>query len=102
MDWYHYAFSLNQLSKINIAEDQAPRWVPIERELTEPFPIQAFISQTGGEIPFKNPLLEFARETWRVSHQVTGLKPCFTKRSSLWHNKLLKVGKKNSLLEDMG
>lgn len=29
-----------------------------------------------------------------MSHQVTRSKPCFTKKSSLWHNKLLKVGKK--------
>lgn len=70
IDWYHYAFSLNQLSKINIVEDKSPRWVLIENELTNPLPVQAFIAQTGGEIPLKNPLLAFARETWRTSHQI--------------------------------
>uniref|UniRef100_A0A3P8RLF1 Reverse transcriptase domain-containing protein n=1 Tax=Amphiprion percula TaxID=161767 RepID=A0A3P8RLF1_AMPPE len=76
VDWYHYAFSLNQLSKIYGADGQIPAWVSIERELTEP------------------PLLRFARETWRTSHQIVGSKPLFTRRSSLWNNKLLKVGRK--------
>lgn len=53
VDWYHHAFSLNQLAKIFIAENQAAAWVLIEKELTEPIPLQAFISQTGVEIPFK-------------------------------------------------
>lgn len=95
MDWYHYAFSLKQLAKIHITEDQAPSWVGIEKELSEPIPVQAFISQSGGEVPSKNPLLSFARETWQASHRLTGLNPSFTRRSSLWHNNLLKVGKKN-------
>lgn len=102
VDWYHYAFSLKQLSKTYLAEDRAPCWVSIEKDLTEPFPTQAFISQTSGEIPYKNPVLDFARETWRVAHQITGSKPSFTKNTSLWHNKLLKIGKKNILLEVMG
>ena len=29
-----------------------------------------------------------------MSHQIIGEKPSFTKKSPLWHNKLLKVGKK--------
>ncbi len=102
VDWYHYAFSLNQLAKMYITENQAPGWVLIEKELAEPIPLQAFISQTGGEIPFRNPLLLFVRETWQVSHHLISLNPSFNRKSSLWHNKLLKVGKKNSLLEIMG
>uniref|UniRef100_A0A3P8TWW9 Reverse transcriptase domain-containing protein n=1 Tax=Amphiprion percula TaxID=161767 RepID=A0A3P8TWW9_AMPPE len=93
VDWYQYAFSLNQLSKIYGADSQTPVWVSIERELTEPFSIHAFITQTEGEIPFNSPLLRFARETWRTSHQIVGSKPLFTRRSSLWNNKLL-VGRK--------
>uniref|UniRef100_A0A3P8RUG3 Reverse transcriptase zinc-binding domain-containing protein n=1 Tax=Amphiprion percula TaxID=161767 RepID=A0A3P8RUG3_AMPPE len=92
--WYHYAFSLNQLSKIYGADGQSPAWVSIERELTEPFSIHAFMTQTEGEIPFNSPLLRFERETWRTSHQIVGSKPLFTRRSSLWNNKLLKVGRK--------
>lgn len=94
MDWYHYAFSLKQLPKIHIAEGRAPGWVLTENELTEPMPLQAFISQSGGEVPSKNPVLSFARETWQASHCLIGLNPSFTRRSSLLHNKLLKVGKK--------
>lgn len=94
LDWYHYAFSLNQLAKIYITEDQAPGWVLIEKELTEPIPLQAFISQTGGEIPSRNPLLLFARETWQVSHRLIGTNPSFTRKSPIWHNNLLKVDKK--------
>lgn len=82
VDWYHYAFSLNQLAKIFIAESQAPAWVLIEKELTEPIPLQAFISQTGGEIPFKNPMLLFARDTWQTSHRLINLNPSFTRKSS--------------------
>ena len=66
VDWYHYAFSVNQLAKIYITEDQAPGWVLTEKKLTEPIPLQAFISQTGGEILSRNPLLLFARETWQA------------------------------------
>lgn len=55
-------FPLNQLSTMYTAEDQAAAWISIEREL-KPLPIQAFISQTGGEIPFMNPMLMFGRET---------------------------------------
>uniref|UniRef100_A0A3P8RWR8 Reverse transcriptase domain-containing protein n=1 Tax=Amphiprion percula TaxID=161767 RepID=A0A3P8RWR8_AMPPE len=72
VDWYHYAFSLNQLSKIYGADGQIPAWVSTERELTEPFSIHAFITQTEGEIPCNSPLLRFARETWRTSHQIVG------------------------------
>lgn len=93
LDWYHLAFSLNQLAKIDNAENQAPGWVLIEKELTEPVPLQALRSQTGGEIPSRNPLLSFVRETWQRSHDIAGLNPFFTKQSPLWHNKKLKVGK---------
>lgn len=84
VDWYHYAFSLNQLAKIYIAEDQALGWVLTEKELTEPIPLQAFISQSKGEIPFRNPLLLFARETWKASHRLIGLKPVVGKKTLYW------------------
>lgn len=102
VDWYHLAFSLNQLAKIDGAENQVPGWVLIEKELTEPIPLQAFLSQTGGEVPSRNPLLSFVRETWQKSHDITGLDPFFTKQSPLWHNKWLKVGEKNLFFGNYG
>lgn len=57
----------------------------------------------GGEIPFRNSLLMFVSETWRVSHQITVLKAPFTKNSSLYHEKIAESGqKKHTLLEVIG
>lgn len=55
IDWYHRAFSLSQLSKSNMPEVCAPTWVVIEKELIEPFSVQAFLTQTGGDVPNRNP-----------------------------------------------
>ena len=68
-------FSISQLAKMYVLEEQAPGWVSIEKELSDPIPLQAFIYQTGGDIPFKNPLLLFSRETWQMSHHLTLLDP---------------------------
>lgn len=71
--WYHYAFCLKQLSKLYMSADQAPVWVSIEKELTYPYPTQAFITQTNDVIPYDNPILAFSQETWQASHKIMGL-----------------------------
>lgn len=92
--WYHYAFCLKQLSKLYMSADQAPVWVSIEKELTYPYPTQAFITQTNDVIPYDNPILAFSQETWQASHKIMGLNSNFTNKTSLWHNKSLRIGKK--------
>ena len=94
IDWYHYAFCLKPPSKIYITAGQAPMWVSIERDLVNPHPIHAFITQTNGVTPYNNPVLTFSQETWRTSHKITGSNPTFTRKTSLWHNSNLKIGKK--------
>lgn len=96
VDWYHYTFSFSQLSKIIFFRRYSSRMDPYWGGTYWTFPNTGF-HITGGEIPFKNPLLEFARETWKVSHQVAGLKPSSNKRAHLLHNRLLKVGKKTTI-----
>lgn len=85
-----------------MAAEQAPVWVSIEKDLTYPHPVQAFITQTGGEIPHNNPVLTFSQETWRTSHKIIGSNPNFTHKTSLWHNTTLKICKKNILLVWIG
>ncbi len=61
--WYHYAFCLKQLSNLYMTSDQAPVWVAIEKELTHPYPVQAFITETSDVIPYDNPIPTFSQET---------------------------------------
>ncbi len=92
--WYHYAFCLKQLSNLYMTSDQAPVWVAIEKELTHPYPVQAFITQTSDVIPYDNPILTFSQETWQATHKIMGLNPNFTNKTLLWHNKSLRIGRK--------
>lgn len=94
IDWYHYAFSLSQLSKMNLPTEQAPAWVRIEEELVYPSPLEAFLTQMGRAIPFKNPVLSFARESWGVTHHMVKSNACLTPKSSIWYNKKLLINKK--------
>lgn len=100
IDWYHYAFSLSQLSKMNHSAEQAPAWVKIEEEMVFPSSLESFLTQSDRAIPFKNPLLSFARETWNQSHQLIRANPYLTARASIWFNKKLKVDKKTFMWED--
>ena len=61
--WYHYAFCLKQLSKQYMTNDQAPARVALEKDLTYPYPVQAFITQTSDVNPYNNPVLTFSKET---------------------------------------
>lgn len=54
---------------------------------------KAFLTQTGEE-PYRNPVLVFARESWRWAHQAYHLNPKHTMGSSIWYNKSLKIDKK--------
>ena len=74
--------------------DQAPVWVSIEKELTYPNLTQAFISQTSDVIPYDNPILAFSQETWQALHKIIGLNSNFTNKTSLLHNKSLRISKK--------
>ena len=85
--WYHFAFCLKQLSKLYNTADQAPAWVGREKDLTYPYPVQAFITLSSDVIPYNNPVPTFSQETWQASHKIVGLNPNFTNKSSLWCNK---------------
>ncbi len=69
-------------------------WVAIEKELTHPYPVQAFITQTSDVIPYDKPILTFSQETWQATHKIMGLNPNLTNKTSLWHNKSLRIGRK--------
>lgn len=99
IDWYHYAFSLSQLSKMNVPPDQAPAWVGMEEELVYPSTLEAFLTQTGRTIPFRNPVLTFARESWKMTHHITKTSPYLTPKASIWYNNKFKIDKKPFMWE---
>ena len=94
------AFDLSQLSKSNMLEICAPAWVAIEKELIEPYSVQAFLTQTGGDVPYRNSVLAFSRESWRWAHQTWHLNNYHTMGSSIWYNKSLKINKKSVMSEN--
>lgn len=47
-------------------------WVTVEKDLTYPHPIQAFITQTDSAIPNNNPVIAFSQETWPIRHTILG------------------------------
>uniref|UniRef100_A0A3P8PXA2 Reverse transcriptase domain-containing protein n=1 Tax=Astatotilapia calliptera TaxID=8154 RepID=A0A3P8PXA2_ASTCA len=59
MVWYHYAFSLSQLVKIHNSSTDKPSWVGIEESLVAPSSLEAFLTQKGRPVPFKDPVLSF-------------------------------------------
>lgn len=83
MDWYHYAFSLSQLAKINNS-----CWVVTEESLVTQTSLEAFFSHWG------RPVLAFKQETWFRAHQFINTNPYLTSRASIWYNKKLLIGKK--------
>ena len=95
IDWYHLALSLSQLSKIHLLLTRVPLWVRIEEQLVYPFSVEAFISQSDGPVPSQDPVLAFARESWKIAHQITKANPYLSSRSSIWYNKKLLIEKKS-------
>lgn len=93
VDWYHYAFSLSQLAKINNSPEMRPSWVVIEESLLAPTSLEAFFTQKERPVPFKDPALAFVQETWFRSHQFINTNPYLTSRASIWYNKKLLIGK---------
>lgn len=85
------------LFTVYMTSDQAPVWVAIEEDLTHPYPVQAFITETSDVIPYDNPILTLSQETWQVTYKIMDLNPNFTNKTSLWHNKSLWIGKKKIL-----
>ncbi len=57
--------------------------------------MEAFLSQTDRPVPSQDPVLAFARESWRMAHQITKADPCLSSRSSIWYNKKLLIDKKS-------
>uniref|UniRef100_A0A3P9CYM2 Reverse transcriptase domain-containing protein n=1 Tax=Maylandia zebra TaxID=106582 RepID=A0A3P9CYM2_9CICH len=94
MVWYHYAFSLSQLVKIHNSSTDKPSWVGIEESLVAPSSLEAFLTQKGRPVPFKDPVLSFMQETWLRAHQYTNSSPYLTARASIWYNKKVLIGKK--------
>ncbi|CAI5697422.1 unnamed protein product [Oreochromis niloticus] len=94
MVWYHYAFSLSQLVKIYNSLTEKPSWVAIEESLVAPSSLEAFLTQKGRPVPFKDPVLAFMQETWSRAHQYINVSPYLTSRASIWHNKKILIGKK--------
>lgn len=86
IDWYHRAFSLSQLSKWNVPETSAPAWVAMEEELVKPFSMQAFLTDTVGDIPYRNPALSFPTDSWKRAHEICNIDSCHTNGSSIWYN----------------
>ena len=74
--------------------DQAPVVMGMEKDLTYPYPVQAFITQTSEVIPYNNPVLTFSQGSLQASHKTVGVNPNFTYKSSLWRNKSLRIGKR--------
>ncbi|MEQ2288723.1 hypothetical protein AMECASPLE_025684 [Ameca splendens] len=94
IDWYHLSFSLSQLSKIHLPPTKIPLWVRMEEQMVHPFSVEAFLSQTDRPVPSQDPVMAFARESWRIAHQITKNDPCLSSTSSIWYNKKLLIGKK--------
>lgn len=92
IEWYHYASSLSQLSKINMSEGQAPAWIAIEKNLVKPFSMQAFLTQTGGDIPYSIRQNQLEKSSSDMQHEPP-------KGSSIWHNKSLRIDKKSIMWE---
>lgn len=99
IEWYQYAFSLSQLTKINNSQEQLPSWVRIEEELVAPTSLEAFLTQRGRPVPFKDPVLIFVQETWMTAHQLIKSSPYLTPKSSIWYNKKILIGKKPVMWE---
>lgn len=78
----------------------APALVAIEKELIEPFSVQAFLTQTGGDVAYRNPVLAFSRESWIWAHQACHLNYYHTMGSSISYNKSLKINKKSVMSEN--
>lgn len=95
IDWYHLSFSLSQLSKIHLPPTRVPLWFRIEEKLVYPFSVEAFLSQTDRMVPSQDPILAFARESWKTAHQITKADPYLSSRSSIWYNKKLLIEKKS-------
>lgn len=95
IDWYHLSFSLSQLSKIHLPPIRTPLWVRIEEQLVHPFSVEAFLSQTDRTVPSQDPIMAFAREAWKIAHQITKNDPYLSNRSSIWYNKKLLIDKKS-------
>lgn len=99
IEWYQYAFSLSQLAKINNLRERVPSWVEIEEELVAPTSLEAFLTQMGRPVPFKDPVLTFVQETWMSAHQHIKCSPYLTPKSSIWYNKKILIGKKPVMWE---
>uniref|UniRef100_A0A672ZDJ1 Reverse transcriptase domain-containing protein n=1 Tax=Sphaeramia orbicularis TaxID=375764 RepID=A0A672ZDJ1_9TELE len=98
IEWYQYAFSLSQLTKINNLQEQLPSWVKIE-EVVVPTSLEAFLTQRGRPVPFKDLVLTFVQETWMGAHQLIKSSPYLTPKSSIWYNKKILIGKKPVIWE---
>jgi len=94
INWYHWSFSLSQLAKNNMAFNEAPAWVHIEKELIVPFPAEAFLTQLARSIPDQNPVLKFIRDSWKLYYQHSKQTQCLTTRASVWHNTKLRIDKR--------
>lgn len=92
IEWYHCDFSLSQLAKINNLREQVPSWVKIEEELVAPTSLEAFLTQTGRPVPFKDPVLTFVQETWMSAYQLIKCSLHLTPKSSISYNKKLLIG----------
>lgn len=53
---------------MNNSPEWVPTWVKIEK-LVAPTSLEAFRTQMGRPVPFKDPVLSFVQETWMRTHQ---------------------------------
>ncbi len=68
-----------------------------EEELVAPTSLEAFLTQTGRPVPYKNPVLCFVKETWTKTHVMIKARPYFTPKASVWFNKKLLIDKKKTI-----
>lgn len=90
LDWYHYSFSLVQLPKYNLLSHRVPAWVEIEKDLINSFQIETFVTQASYSC---NPILEFLRESWKMSYSYIKSNPSLTYEASIWFNSKVRIVK---------